>query len=352
MNLNNKTYFPLLDWLRFFLAFIVLIVHMGIIENEIIASFAVEIFFALSGWLIGSILMKTNTSQLNRFYFNRAIRIWLPYFISFVLIIVASLLHKDELTKVWFEVVFYKLTFVYNWFGTPMLAAHVNEFPLQGTGNHFWSVNIEEQFYLFAPLLLVLTNRRFGKSLIVWSFFGLLAYAFQMRGVSIIFGVIASIVASQYGNFYEKKMAKFVMFVIIFLSLFAFQQGNDYMLIAPWCAVAVVLFLAIEGKQGAIGKFAGGISYELYINAWIGGFLANALFKLNQLQNIEIYYKQLITITLSIMVATILYYLIDKRILDRRDEFFDERKGYLVKQYAYYSLFVGIIVGIAFKFAY
>jgi hypothetical protein len=52
------------------------------------------------------------------------------------------------------------------------------------------------------------------------------------------------------------------------------------------------------------------------------------------------------------MVATILYYLIDKRILDRRDEFFDERKGYLVKQYAYYSLFVGIIVGIAFKFAY
>jgi len=37
--------------------------------------------------------------------------------------------------------------------------------PLKGTGNHFWSINAEEQFHLFAPLLLTIFARFGGRSI-------------------------------------------------------------------------------------------------------------------------------------------------------------------------------------------
>lgn len=343
MNYKNTPYFPLFDWLRFFLALTVLLGHMGIFKNENIAAFAVEIFFALSGWLIGSILLRTSPSQLNRFYFNRAIRIWIPYFFTLCFVIIASILHKDSLTGIWYQIVFFKLTMVYNWFGTPLLTTHLNDFPLQGTGNHFWSVNVEEQFYLLAPLILVLIKIPKAKNLVMWAIFGLIAYVLQLKGVSIIFGVIASILASEYGDFYKSKLAKLLMVILIILSMIGLQSGINYLILAPWCAIAVVLSLTIEGRQNALGKFAGGISYELYMNAWIGGFIANLIFKITNLQNI--YYRHFITLTLAIVVAALLYWLIDKRFLDMRNALYDERKGLYVKSFAYISLLIGLIVG-------
>ncbi|WP_368509181.1 acyltransferase family protein [Aliiglaciecola sp. 1_MG-2023] len=53
---------------------------------------AVDIFFALSGWLIGGILLETKRKDLPRFYFNRAIRIWVPYYIALILLLLLSLM--------------------------------------------------------------------------------------------------------------------------------------------------------------------------------------------------------------------------------------------------------------------
>ena len=90
----------------------------------------------------------------------------MPYFIALALLLGASLL-RDPVNAKWLEFVFYKATFVYNWFGETQLATHVKDMPLQGTGNHFWSVNAEEQFYLVAPILLVLAAVRGGRSLVL-----------------------------------------------------------------------------------------------------------------------------------------------------------------------------------------
>ena len=78
--------------------------------------FAVQIFFALSGWLVGGLLVSLPKNELPRFYFNRALRIWCPYFLALGLLVAASLLH-DPVTHKWTEFVFYKTTFVYNLFG-------------------------------------------------------------------------------------------------------------------------------------------------------------------------------------------------------------------------------------------
>lgn len=82
MTSNNQShYFPLFDWLRIALAFVVLLSHDGLLKLWPQAgNFAVQVFFALSGWLIGGILLKLDKNELPKFYFNRAIRIWIPYF--------------------------------------------------------------------------------------------------------------------------------------------------------------------------------------------------------------------------------------------------------------------------------
>jgi peptidoglycan/LPS O-acetylase OafA/YrhL len=49
-----------------------------VIPWDTAANLAVQIFFALSGWLIGGILLRTDVQDLPRFYFNRATRIWIP----------------------------------------------------------------------------------------------------------------------------------------------------------------------------------------------------------------------------------------------------------------------------------
>ena len=72
-------YFPAFDWLRLILAMTVALAHDGLPMDHRAANFAVQVFFALSGWLIGGILFDSDRGKLPRFYFNRATRIWAPY---------------------------------------------------------------------------------------------------------------------------------------------------------------------------------------------------------------------------------------------------------------------------------
>ncbi len=166
MDSPSRVYYPYFDYLRIILASVVMFGHDGLISWEHSGKLAVDIFFALSGWLIGGILIKTDLNKLPRFYFNRTVRIWVPYYIALSLIIIASLL-KDPIDHKWIEFILYKITWVYNLFGPPQLQACKECMPLDGTGHHFWSVNAEEQFYLLAPLLLVVFARA-ARQLITW----------------------------------------------------------------------------------------------------------------------------------------------------------------------------------------
>ena len=74
-------YYPWFDWLPLTLACIVLAAHQGLRPRWPKApDFAVQVFFALSGWPIGGLLVQA--SDLRRFYFNRALRIWGPYLLA------------------------------------------------------------------------------------------------------------------------------------------------------------------------------------------------------------------------------------------------------------------------------
>jgi peptidoglycan/LPS O-acetylase OafA/YrhL len=72
------------------------------------------VFFALSGFLIGGILLNSDAKDVPRFYFNRSTRIWIPYAIAIALLLTVTLLKQGwPDTKMW-EFFTYKATFVYN----------------------------------------------------------------------------------------------------------------------------------------------------------------------------------------------------------------------------------------------
>ena len=115
----------------------------------------VDLFFALSAFLITSILLRereeTGGISLRRFYLRRILRIWPLYFLLIaVAVVLAHTMARQSLP--WYYVAGY-LLFVPNWvhavFGRP-----------ESICSPLWTVSIEEQFYLVWPLLMKMLQRR------------------------------------------------------------------------------------------------------------------------------------------------------------------------------------------------
>ena len=320
---RENTYFPYFDWLRGVLAITVMLSHEQIIKWDHAGNFSVQVFFALSGWLIGGILLKTSIDDLTRFYFNRAIRIWVPYYIALALLMTAALLH-DSVTPKWIEVVIYKMTFVYNLFGAPQSDAFWQRFPLQGTGNHFWSVNAEEQFYLLAPLLLVLSNRKIGRSTITWILIAAAAWYSKVYA-SIVFGVLAVTLVHNHGAFHKNRLVRVGLLGAALGTFAGILAGYDYERLVPFCSVATVLLLAVNGQQRFVGSLVGGMSYPLYLNHWIGVFVAHAVIKRIGLQ--YEFLSHFISAPFAIALATGMYWTIDRRLHTLRVGWFTKNRG-------------------------
>ncbi|RUY15206.1 acyltransferase, partial [Mesorhizobium sp. M7A.F.Ca.CA.001.13.2.1] len=126
----------------------------------------VDIFFVISGYLIsGSLLDDLERGQfsIGRFYWRRARRI-LPALTFVILlasiaawfILLPSDLHEFSLSVIaastfWSNIYFWKTT---NYFS---IDAELR--PLL----HTWSLSVEEQYYIFAPILLYLIHRYVSK---------------------------------------------------------------------------------------------------------------------------------------------------------------------------------------------
>ncbi|WP_212992093.1 acyltransferase family protein [Actinoplanes auranticolor] len=130
----------------------------------------VDVFFVISGFLITGLLLReaqrTGRISIPRFYARRALRLLPASTVVMVATVAASALWLPPLRLS--EIVSDALhTSIYamNWrlaaIGTDYLSAESAPSPLQ----HFWSLAVEEQFYLVWPLLLLLVVRRGGRGL-------------------------------------------------------------------------------------------------------------------------------------------------------------------------------------------
>jgi peptidoglycan/LPS O-acetylase OafA/YrhL len=334
-------YYPYFDYLRIALAIVVMLVHDRLIPWENSGNLAVQVFFALSGWLIGGALLKLAPRDLPRFYFNRTLRIWIPYYIALVLLVIASLL-RDPINGKWAEFVFYKLTFVFHLFGRDHAAEIVRQMPLQGTGSHFWSVNAEEQFYLVAPVLLVMTASKIGRSVIFWSVLTLVAWLNDTYS-SIVFGVLAAVIVHHHGAIHRQPLPIGILWGTTIVAALGLIAGLNYALIAPIFSIGLVLLLAIKGNPTPIGQFVGGMSYPLYLNHWIGVFIGNALFAPWNLKTSPL--RSILSLVLNFGIAAALYWGVDRRIVTLRRQLFTPQRGKLAIFCAYGLTLIGLIGG-------
>ena len=190
-------YFKNLDGLRFVAAFSVILGHcQSIIANAYLnknlavpyqpyanksAVFGVDFFFVLSGFLIAYILInelkKTGTIQVKQFYIRRSLRLWPLY----LLVGVVSILSANFFIT-WFNVPYPQSTTQQILLNLACLFTFSLNFEtllgwMSGGGSlmlgHFWSLGVEEQFYLlFAPLL------RWSKKWMGWFLLGLIVLGF------------------------------------------------------------------------------------------------------------------------------------------------------------------------------
>lgn len=190
-------YFKNLDGLRFIAAFFVILGHCQNIIGEAyqkqnlfipyqpyankLAVFGVDFFFVLSGFLIAYMLIdelaRTETIQVRRFYIRRSLRLWPLYLVVGVLGILSANFFID-----WFNTGYGHGTtrdFVINLLC--LFTFSLNFETLFGWMNggsslmlgHFWSLGVEEQFYLmFAPLM------RWAKNGLVWLLLALILLGF------------------------------------------------------------------------------------------------------------------------------------------------------------------------------
>ncbi len=331
------------DLLRFVLAFAVLLSHTGVLAWAHAGNLAVQVFFALSGWLIGSILCRTERGELSRFYFNRATRIWIPYLVTVSILYAVSLAHQHSLSSRWHEFLIYDLTFTHNWF-TLLPNAHValSQMPLNGTGNHFWSIAVEEQFYLCAPLLMTLLP--FGRSSYLWMAVAVAAIATGSFYGSVALGVLCAVVAQSSPGWHLGK-AGMAALVIVFAAsslAMAFRVAH-YVYAAPFFSAALVLLCARPMRRSPTTQWFGGVSYPLYLNAWVGVFAFHALAKRFAIAE-GWCYETLLALT-AVAVGAVFYHLIDRTVMANRSRFYSKRLGWTLGAIAYTLGVIGILYG-------
>ena len=156
----TRRHIPALDGVRGLAILLVLVAHLTVwgtstpdrvSRNVALLGFSgVDLFFVLSGFLITGILWENR--ELRRFWIRRVLRIW-PLYLAvlaglFVVLPAFKGWHEYPMPELWADRWFYWLH------ATNIKAAlqHSLAFPYD-TG-HFWSLAVEEQFYLVWPLVV------------------------------------------------------------------------------------------------------------------------------------------------------------------------------------------------------
>lgn len=127
----------------------------------------VDVFFVISGFLITGLLLRearsSGTLSIPRFYARRALRL-LPASTVVVVATVAGAalwlppLRLSGILSDALHTTIYSMNYRLAAIGTDYLQADAEPSPLQ----HFWSLAVEEQFYLVWPLLIIVFARRRG----------------------------------------------------------------------------------------------------------------------------------------------------------------------------------------------
>ncbi len=286
---NMLHYRSEIDGLRAIAVLAVILFHAGVTTFS--GGFVgVDIFFVISGYLITSIIwveIQRGTFSIIQFYERRIRRIIPALFFMLLLCCIASLFllmppQRSGFSKSLISV----LLFVSNiWFSltTGYFAENAELKPLL----HTWTLSVEEQYYVFFPLFLMLAWRlgvkNIGLLMGVLFFISLnlmrgenYFYAFLPRFWELMLGSIAAVYLREARPFSQKthNLLAFVGLIFIGVSIFFFSEKNSFptffTLMPTLGTLLIILFCKPNAPVTQILSikplvFVGLISYSAYL---------------------------------------------------------------------------------------
>ena len=356
-----------LNSFRFFAFFVVFVYHMGLFE---FGYMGVHAFFVLSGFLLTPIILgmkehlPTKRYFIN-FYGRRSLRIFPLYFTYlFIISIIAYVAIEhfnydvgDRFARTLDQLV-YALTYTYNFF------AMSSAYEQTQTITHFWSLAVEEQFYLIWPLLMFALHKTSVKR----------ALLFVIISGPIIRFILANIVMADTGNnfnalnlaVYTFTLSSFDAFAIGgYFALYGKPVGN-FKIIALTAVVIAIGFVSeylsgvkfdvrslgygefmndsykyiwgyslfslifalilvnVKSKQffplvmeNPILAYLGKISYGLYVYHFPLTYFVG-----HELGDMSAYVKAVIILVMTIAIAAVSYKYLEEPLLDKKDKYF------------------------------
>lgn len=260
----------------------------------------VDVFFVISGYLITNIILKEVKEErfsIVRFYERRIRRIFPALFpvILFVLIVSTWLFDAAEFAALGKSVIATTLfsSNILFWQESGYFDAQSLQKPLL----HTWSLAVEEQFYIFYPLFLILIHRYLKRKYFFWIFAGFIIsfavsiygtithpgatfYLVPARSWELLTGsIIALGVLPGLSVNWQKNLASFSGVLFIFCSILFYSEATPF---PGWAALLPVMgsglviyagtgngtYAAQKVLSAPLLVFTGLISYSLYLWHW------------------------------------------------------------------------------------
>ena len=358
LNTNYESRVYGLDVFRAIAILIVVMGHGGLISGNLFDSFpsfplidGVELFFVLSGFLIGSILIKTlenekkiNLSSLINFWKRRWFRTLPNYYL---ILFVNLLLVKYEFINGDIQKFSYKFLFFLQNFS-------------EGFVDFFWeswSLSIEEWFYIVLPIFILIFNSFLSRkntllsAIILLIIFPLLyrisnsdmnvdgfwldvhfRKVVLTRMDAIIYGVLAAYIKFYHASFFQRNRNwMFILgLIIIYINIYVPKEPNDfytktfsYSITSLGAALLLAKADSIKKfKYNVIGKsvtFISVISYSMYLVnlALVAQVIEKNFPPQTKLENAYMYIVYWLA---TILVSTIIYKFYEKPITGLRDK--------------------------------
>ncbi len=290
---DNNLYFKRLDALRFIAFFLVFWQHcfgytfLFISPNEHIqkimfqlsftGGIGVHLFFVISGFLITYLLLQEEITKgeinVPYFYLRRILRIWPLYYLIVILglFVLPQFFHSFEFTGNYIK----NMVFLNNF------DMHHKAFNVAIA----WSVAIEEQFYLFWPLLFLFIK---NKTYLLWTsvffflvsgFFNLLypkiSYFHTLGNINFLMaGCIGALLFVRYNNLISKLLTPklFLLVIVLIITLLILAPFYSFLafyhcFIFPFmCVYLVLYFIKHDKNQPKYSiSFLGKYTYGMYL---------------------------------------------------------------------------------------
>ncbi|PCE62611.1 acyltransferase family protein [Sediminicola luteus] len=351
-------YYKNLDGLRAIAALMVVLFHffqnlefettlMSSIKSlSVFGRSGVDLFFVLSGFLITRILLanKDKANYFRNFYGRRTLRIFpLYYFFLFLYYFVKPIITSTEIPSIEHQVYFYLY-----------LQNILQTFSIDFVGpGHFWSLAIEEHFYLFWPLLIYFFNKNILKKVIVFSialalilrcYFlikGYDPYYFTLTRIDgLTIGAFISIMEIQGKIKYNHNTRHGILSLFILTLTLALGKLNQSLGLSIYPIVKYSLFgfgyfhlilfiITLRPRSYLNGLFAskplifmGRISYGLYVYQFFALDIAAYLAR----NRVNLFFEFILSIFLLVFFATLSYYLFEVRFLKLKSYFQNSKK--------------------------